>query len=191
VVALASRAVSLEAWQTFERRHIFLTGLRAFATSTLVLVVYFTVPIASKPRGSIAVRLVIGLILLIAMLAYEVRAIIRSGRPILRAADAMALVIPAFVVVFAWTYLTIGGSDPTAFTQPLDRITALYFTVTVFATVGFGDITPVTDPARVVVMAQMVCDLIFIAVVIRLILAAASGTLGAPGRAPADTSTPE
>ena len=54
----------------------------------------------------------------------------------------MALVIPIFIVVFAWTYLTLARSDATGFSQPLTRISALYFTVTVFSTVGFGDITP-------------------------------------------------
>ena len=47
-------------------------------------------------------------------------------------------------------------------------------TVTVLATVGFGDITAKTDPARLVVTIQMVADLILIAVVVRLILGAAS-----------------
>ena len=60
------------------------------------------------------------------------------------------------------------------------RCRALYFTVTVFSTVGFGDITPTSDPARAVVMVQMIGDLVFIAVVIRLILEAARGTLGRP-----------
>ena len=124
-------------------------------------------------------RLTVGLVLFVIALTYEVRAVMRSGRPILRAADALALVIPIFMVVFAWTYLTLARSDPHAFSQPLERVSALYFTVTVFSTVGFGDITPVTDPARVAVMAQMLCDLIFIAVVVRLILEAARGTLGA------------
>ena len=47
-------------------------------------------------------------------------------------------------------------------------MSALYFTVTVFSTVGFGDITPVTDPAWVEVGPDAV-DLIFIVVVVRLI----------------------
>jgi len=170
--------MSLPGWEDVERRHIVLTGLRAIATSLLVLIAYFIVPISSDPHGPILLRLSVGLALFVAALTYEVRAVMRSLRPILRAADALALVIPIFLVVFAWTYLTLARSDPTAFSQPLSRVSALYFTVTVFSTVGFGDITPSTDPARVAVMAQMMCDLIFIAVVVRLILEAARGNLG-------------
>jgi hypothetical protein len=88
----------------------------------------------------------------------------------------MALVIPVFIVVFAWTYLTMARSTPAAFSQPLDRISALYFAVTLFSTVGLGDIAPTTDPARLVVTVQMVADLIVIAVVVRLIFGAAKGT---------------
>jgi len=164
------------AWEEFERRHIFLTGLRACATGALVLVVYFTVPISDKPHASVLVRLSVGLAFFVAVLAYEVRAILRSDRPLLRATDAMALVIPVFIVVFAWTYLTMARSTPVAFSQPLNRISALYFAVTLFSTVGLGDIAPVSDAARLVVTVQMVADLVVIAVVVRLIFGAARGT---------------
>ena len=174
--------------EDFERRHLFLTGLRATATGALVVVVYFTAPISNKPHTSVLVRLTVGLALFIAVLAYEMRAIIRSNRALLRAADAMALVIPVFVVVFAWTYLTMARSTPGAFSQPLDRVSALYFAVTVFATVGFGDIVPRTDPARLVVSVQMVADLIVIAVVVRLILGAARGTTAGRGATDRDQS---
>jgi hypothetical protein len=85
----------------------------------------------------------------------------------------MATVIPLFLVLFAWLYLTMSQADPTAFTGgQLDRPSALYFTVTVFSTVGFGDITPHTDTARMIVTVQMLADLAVIAVVIRLIFGA-------------------
>jgi hypothetical protein len=168
--------------EEFERRHVFLTGLRAAATGALVLVVYFTVPISNKPHGSVLVRLSVGLAFFVAVLVYEVRAIVRSDRPMLRATDAMALVIPVFVVVFAWVYLTMAKSAPHAFSQPLNRVSALYFAVTLFSTVGLGDIAPVSDAARLVVTVQMVADLIVLAVVVRLIFGAARGSAGARGR---------
>ena len=43
--------------------------------------------------------------------------------------------------------------------QPLTRADALYFAVTVFSTVGFGDITPESEAARVVLIVQMLGDL--------------------------------
>jgi hypothetical protein len=168
-------------WENVERRHLYLTAARSLGTSAIVLLVYFVVPIANHPHNRILVRLTAGLVLFGVALVYEVRAILRSPRPMLRAANAMALIIPVFVVVFSWIYLTIARSSPAAFTQHLDRVAALYFTVTVFATVGFGDIAPVSQAARLTVTTQMVCDVIVIAVVIRLILEAARGRFGGTG----------
>ena len=76
--------------------------------------------------------------------------------------------------VSAWIYLTMSHADLGAFGGPLTRSSALYFTVTVFSTVGFGDITAKTDVARLVVSVQMLADLAVVAVVIRLILGAAT-----------------
>jgi voltage-gated potassium channel len=170
--------VTLTGFENVERRHVVLTAARAVGTSALVLAAYFAIPIRDHPHGLDVVRLSAGLALFVVVLLYEVRAILRSPRPMLRAADAMALVIPIFVAVFAWTYLTMAKASPRSFTQPLDRVSALYFTVTVFTTVGFGDITPVSDAARLTVTAQMVCDVLVIAAVVRLILEAGRGALG-------------
>ena len=43
--------------------------------------------------------------------------------------------------------------------EDLSRTDALYFTVTVFSTVGFGDISPTSESARLVVSGQMILDL--------------------------------
>jgi hypothetical protein len=165
-----------------ERRHIAIGAIRALATTALVLLAYFLIPVSERPGAAIAFRLVAGLGLFTAVLSYEVRAILRSPKPILRAANALALVIPLFLVVFAWTYLTMALSAPDSFSEPLDRVTALYFTVTTFATVGFGDIHAATDTARVVVTVQMASDLIVIAVVVRLIVEAARGAFRSNAR---------
>jgi voltage-gated potassium channel len=39
---------------------------------------------------------------------------------------------------------------------------ALYFTLTVFSTLGFGDITATSQSATVIVMVQMVLDLVIL-----------------------------
>jgi hypothetical protein len=71
------------------------------------------------------------------------------------------------------------------FSQPMTRSNALYFTVTVFATVGFGDITATSQAARLVVTGQMIIDLIIIGLGARVILGAV--TRGRRRRLPQDT----
>jgi Ion channel len=46
----------------------------------------------------------------------------------------------------------------------------LYFTVTVFATVGFGDITATTEGARVVVTGQMIAGIVIVGIGARIIV---------------------
>ena len=53
-----------------------------------------------------------------------------------------------FLVAFSAIYLSMSHEAASTFTEPLDHARALYFTVTIFSTVGFGDITPKTDAAR-------------------------------------------
>lgn len=174
----------------FERSHLVTTGVRAALTATVLLVLYFVLPVAHRPHESPVLRLGVALALFVAVLVNEIRLITVHERPMLRAAVAMATVIPLFLVLFAWIYLTMATADPRAFGGPLSRASALYFTVTVFSTVGFGDITPRTDVARLVVTVQMLADLAVIAVVIRLIFGAVTrgesrklASVGDPGPA--------
>jgi voltage-gated potassium channel len=176
--------VAFEGLENIERRHLWLTGVRALVTVGIVVGAYAFAPLNEHPHTSIWLRLFVALLFFIVALGYEVRAILRSERPFLRATDAMSLVIPLFLVLFAWTYLTMSLSAPDSFSMHLDRISALYFAVTVFSTVGFGDITAKTDAARLVVTVQMLADLVVIAFVVRLIFGAARGMFN---REPAET----
>jgi voltage-gated potassium channel len=89
------------------------------------------------------------------------------------------------LLLFASSYVVIAAISPSSFSQPMTRSNALYFTVTVFATVGFGDITATTQAARLVVTAQMVIDLIIIGLGARVILGAV--TRGRQRRVPQGT----
>ena len=122
------------------------TAVRAVGTAALLLILYSILPIEHRAHESVALRLAVALAFFVAVLVNEIRLITIHERPLLRAGVAMATVVPLFLVLFAWIYLTMSHSDPRAFGGMLDRTSALYFTVTVFSTVGFGDITAKTDP---------------------------------------------
>ena len=107
-----------------------------------------------------------------AVVAFQVRAIIKSPHPQFRAIAALAVVIPLFLIVFARIYLTASSATSHAFSLDLDPTRALYFTITVFSTVGFGDITPQSDFTRLIVSVQMLLDLVVLGAIVRVLLAA-------------------
>jgi hypothetical protein len=57
---------------------------------------------------------------------------------------------------FALTYHLASLGHPSAFSEPLSRVDALYFTLTVFTTTGFGDITAQSQFTRLVVSGEMI-----------------------------------
>ncbi len=158
----------------FERSHLVKAGFRSLVGVVVLVTLYYTFPIEHRPHQSVALRLGAALILFSIVLAIEVSQIAKHSQPMLRASVALTTLIPLFLVSFAWIYLTMSRSSPASFGGTLDRTGALYFTITTFSTVGFGDITPKTDPARIVVMVQMLTDLVVLAVVVRLIFGAAT-----------------
>jgi voltage-gated potassium channel len=80
-------------------------------------------------------------------------------------------------LLFASTCVVMSATAASSFSEPTTHTDALYFTVTVFATVGFGDITARTDTARLLVTVQMIIDLIITGIGVRVIVGAVQ-----PGR---------
>ena len=157
---------------TAPRRRVLAALARASLTSTVLLVLYYTLPLPGRLEASTTLWLLGGLVGFAAVITWQTRAILGSRYPALRAIEALAAAIPLFLLVFAAGYFTMADAQTGAFSQPLTRTDALYFTVTVFSTVGFGDITPTAQAARLVVVVQMLGDLVFVGLVLRVMLGA-------------------
>jgi hypothetical protein len=136
------------------------------------MVIYYLLPLDRSSPWAAVTMLVIGLVVFIGLVAFQVRSIVRSAFPGLRAVEALATSIPLFLLLFASSYVVMAKLSASNFSQPLSHTDALYFTVTVFATVGFGDITAKTEAARLVVTGQMIGDLIIIGLGVRVIVGA-------------------
>ena len=146
--------------------------LRALGSTVALVTIYYLLPLDHSSAWAAVTMLVIGLLVLIVLVTFQVRSIIASPFPALRALEALATSVPFFVLLFASTYVVMATISAGSFSQAMTRTNALYFTVTVFATVGFGDITPKTDAARLVVIGQMIVDLIILGLGARVILGA-------------------
>lgn len=159
---------------TLPYRRIGWTVLRVLASAAIVVTAYYLLPFDRAATWGAITLLVIGLVALIALIGFQVRAIVRSPFPNLRAIEALATSLPLFLLLFASTYYVMARLSPGSFGGHLSRTDAMYFTVTVFTTVGFGDITAKTETARLVVTGQMIADLLILGLGIRIIFGAVS-----------------
>ena len=160
--------------------------LRALGSTIVLVAVYYLLPLDHSARWVAVSMLIVGLLVLAGLITFQVRTIIASPFPALRALEALATSIPLFLLLFASTYVVLGAISASNFTQTMTHTNALYFTVTVFATVGFGDITPKTEAARLIVTGQMMTDLVILGLGARVILGAVQR---GRQRLPRDTST--
>ena len=144
---------------------------RTLVVTILLFVAYYVLPMARPERSGVIV-LVVGLLVLGLVLYWQVRAISGSPFPRLRAFETLAIGIPLLLIVFASAYYMVQNAEPDSFTQPINKTDALYFAITIFATVGFGDITAKTELARILVSIQMLFDLAVFGFAAKLIFGA-------------------
>jgi voltage-gated potassium channel len=154
------------------RRVVAGSLLRSAVTSAVLLVLYYDAPLNRPLDGLTGVLFLAALALFGAFIAFQVRGILRSAHPRLQAVRAVAVGLPMLWVVFASTYWIVSAEQAGAFTEPLDRTDGLYFTITVFTTVGFGDIAATSELARVLVTVQMLVGLVTVGVLAKLVLGA-------------------
>jgi len=141
--------------------------LRSLATTAVLAGLYYLLPL--DRIKNVRLMLVAGLLILLAVTGWQLLAITRARYPAVRAVEALLTTVPWFLLLFASAYFTMASTNPANFnTHPLTRTDALYFTVTVFATVGFGDITAVSQSARLIVSAQMMLDLLVLGLGVRV-----------------------
>ena len=143
----------------------------------LLFGIYYLIPFTDLTGAQSLVRLVLGILFFVGVLAWQLRQVTKAELPGLRAIHALGVAIPLFLLVFAVVYLSLSQSDTTRFSEPLNHTGALYMVITVFSTVGFGDITPESGGARILISIQMLLDLIVLGAVVRLLVSAAKSGL--------------
>jgi hypothetical protein len=149
------------------RRAVILSFLRSVSVAVAGFVLYFTLPFDSTNDFNTGLALLVGLVAVAALTAWQAWTIAHSPFPLIRAVEGLMTTFPLVMLLFATTYFVMEQYQAHSFTQGMTRVDSLYFTVTTFATVGYGDITPVTESARLTVILQMVVDLVLIGLVAR------------------------
>lgn len=149
------------------------TVLRVLVSVATLVTLYYAGPLDRSSEGTAVAILLSGLVGFIVLVALQVRSILRSRYPALRAVEALAVSIPFFLLLVAAAYVAMAAQSSSNFGRHLSHTAGLYFAVTVFTTVGFGDITAKSGTAQLAVTVQMLMDLIVFGLVIKTIVDAA------------------
>jgi hypothetical protein len=153
-----------------KRRETIRTSLAVTVAWIVLFGAYYAVPFDDRDGTTAVIRLIGGLVAFVLVLALQLRSVRNDDLPEQRAIQALGVAIPLFLVAFAAFYLSLSQAAADNFSEPLDHTDSLYLVVTLFSTVGFGDITPTSQLTRIVVSAQMLLDLLVIGAVVRLLL---------------------
>jgi voltage-gated potassium channel len=144
-----------------------------FAIVAGLVAVYYVLPLDER---SWVFGLFMGLTALAGLVLLTLRwarKILESTRPLVRATQALVFLLTVLVLSFAAVYYALEHSVAGELPGLETKTDALYFTVTMLSTVGFGDIVPAGQTARAIATVQMLFDLAFVGVLIRLLTWAA------------------
>ncbi len=152
-----------------------LFGARTVIPAAIILAVYALLPVADVV-GQVGA----GLVIVMALLVYtylvirQMRRLATSKTPLMLVGQSLVLAVVLFVAIFALGYAALSANNPSYFNEPLTKASALYFSMTVTSTVGFGDIVAVNDTSRSLVTFQMFMALVVLAAAVRGVTYAAS-----------------
>ncbi|MEV5651635.1 potassium channel family protein [Nocardia sp. NPDC052254] len=154
------------------RRAALASATRIVLTTIVLVAAYFLLPFQHLDTLGPILGLLAGLVLVVVLIVWQTKRILAADYPALRGIEALAVISVAFILLFATTYVLTSAVAPDSFTTPLTRVDALYFTVTVLGTVGFGDIAAASQGARIIVTVQILADIALIGAGVRVVVAA-------------------
>jgi voltage-gated potassium channel len=141
------------------------------AYAALMLLAYFRLPAAtlSITDVGVAIALVLAALgVLLWLFVRQIRRVPTAAAPMVQSVSALVVVFVPFLLLFSYIYLSLAARDEGEMVGLRTHLDALYFTVTMLTTVGFGDISPSGQVARAVATTQMLVNLIFLGFLVRV-----------------------
>lgn len=149
---------------------------RMLAETTVVLVLlttgYALVPFHLDRSTGFVLRVAVSVLALVG-LGFVIRAHVRHSRRVLsKGYLRVEYLIGAFYLIvlgFALLYAVTAQLSPDQFVGVDGRVSALYLSTTVVSTVGLGDVHPSAPAARIMCIAQMLFDTVYLGAGLRLL----------------------
>lgn len=136
----------------------------------IAVAAFFSMPPDNWDVGSTwdaMLLVVLAIVVLVVLYLVSLRRISRARYPLLRVLVIVTVFFVSYVLLIAYLYLSLESRFPGQVPGIVTHVDALYFTVTVLTTTGFGDISADGQAARAVVTVQMVFTLVVLGALLR------------------------
>lgn len=144
----------------------------------LLTVGYYLLPLRAPWGDAVSAGRLAGSLLAWAVLVVLLRVESRRSRvgqePRYHRVQQLLTALYLLVLGFALLYIVTETAAPEQFAGMANRTDALYFSVTIMGTVGFGDVHAAGTPARLMVTVQMLFNLIYLGTALRVLSAGIS-----------------
>ncbi|MFP4148228.1 MAG: potassium channel family protein [Nitriliruptoraceae bacterium] len=176
VVAVSVQAVTVTValHVTGAPRHLRRSVAIALAVIVLVLVLVSSPATPASPELSLRLSRMVGLGLSLAIPYRIARDIARSTHITLGTVAAGLCVYLLLGLAFGYVHVLVAGALPDAYSTPLTDQDAMYLSFVTLTTVGFGDVVPITGPARAVTIIEGVVGQLYLVSIVALLV----GNLG-------------
>lgn len=176
VVAVAVQAVTVAValHVTGASRRLSVGVGVALAVVVLVLVLVTSPLTPASPELSLRLARMVGLGLAVAIPVRIARDVVRSSRITLDTVAAGLCVYLLLGLAFGYAHVLVGTWLPGAYSTLLTDQDAMYLSFVTLTTVGFGDVVPVSGPARAVTIVEGVMGQLYLVSVIAVLV----GNLG-------------
>jgi hypothetical protein len=154
---------------------------RAFLLLAAATALYFVLPTGFSAHHTtvVATVFVLGVAGATALIVWQVRVYHRAAVSGQARILGLLSAVYASVLFFALTYYVLQAGDPNQVIGLQTRVDALYFSLSIISTVGFGDVHATAQAARAIVSLQIGFDLLFVSLAL-----AAVKSAPAPGSHP-------
>jgi hypothetical protein len=176
IVAVAVQAVTVVVGLhvTGASRRLRVGVAVALAAVVVVLGVVGSPLTPASPELSLRLARTVGLGLALAVPVRIARDVVRSSRITLDTVAAGLCVYLLLGLVFGYAHVLVGTWLPDAYSTLLTDQDAMYLSFVTLTTVGFGDVVPISGPARAVTIVEGVMGQLYLVSVIAVLV----GNLG-------------
>ena len=134
----------------------------------VALAAFYLVPVTGRLWNISALGFVVVMVVMVFMISQQLTKQARAGSNSSVQLKSLLFLLYPVVAVFALAYYILFVHAPAQFDGIANRTDALYYTIVTLGTVGFGDVHPVGQIAKIITMLQIVFDLVVIGLLLSI-----------------------